>query len=516
MEKNLLPIAVSNSRQNLDVNPYGTKDNWFSNVFFETYQDAQTDTQKVFCVKRPGIGTVAMASPTSNGVGLGCYAAQPYTSTSVFFAVKRGGAADVFHYDGSNTVLATTAATAPTYSRVNFVNIGLPDDTYTTAFTASTRLYLMKDRSAVTNVDPTGAAQDLTRPVYLNNRVFVGSRVTGQIYQSALGTYTTFSASEFITAETYGGKLVDLARYNNFIVAFKEYSTEFFEDVANENGTVLGRVGQAIQQVGCVHPNTIVDTGAGELMWLGTDESGQHSVVKLSNSFQLEYIQDETVSKYLNLVTNYDGCYAYLLNTNGHQFYVLTLKQSYTDTTNANDLTNITLVYDLKSKLWTHWYTLGSAATFSIGGVTFRNMGRFNVAGACRNLYNTNMVQDFTSGIMYQLDDSFTGDGSTSLRVNIRLANIDLGTFKRKFLNKLTLHIDGYGYTTQFTATLTRGDGATGETITSRTVLPYPYSIRALGAYKRFTLDLLHNDDTPMRLSAINLDYDIGEGYGLS
>ena len=519
MEKNILPIAVANSRYNLDINGYGTKDSWFSNVYFETYEDAQSDTQRVFCVKRPGISTVEIATPTAYGVGLGCYAAQPYTSTSIFFAVKRGGAADIFHYDGSNTVLATTAATAPTYNRVNFVNIGLPDDTYTTAFTAGTRLFLMKDRSSVTNVDPTASAHDLTRPAYLNNRVFVGDRVAGTIYQSNLGAYSTFSASEYIAVESYGGKLVEIGRYNNFIVAFKEYSTEFFEDVANTNGSVLGRVGQAIQQVGCVHPNTVVDTGAGELFWLGTDESGQHSVVRLSDSFKVEQIQDEVVSKYLNLITNYDGSYAFLLNTNGHQFYVLTLKQSYTDTTTGTDITNITFAYDLKTKMWTHWYTLLTASNFSLAGVTYNCRGRWTIAGACRNLYNTNYVQDHTSGMLNQLDDAFTGDKNLAMPVRFRLANLDLGTYKRKFINKLTLYMDGAVTVSDIptmSVSLTRGDGSVGETISSWTVPRYPYSIRALGSYKRFTFDLVHQDDTKLRISAINFDYDIGEGHGIS
>lgn len=517
MEKNLLPIGVPNTRPNFDYGPSGgytyNQDTLFSNVFFEVYPDAQTETQKVFCIKRPGINNVVAATYGSDGIGLGSFAAQPYTSTNIFFAkVGFGGLTYVQHYNGTTVTNVKVAAAAT--KRINFTNIGLPDDTYTTAYTINDTLYLHKGAGANTTATPAGASADLTRAVYLNNRVFVGDRVTGQIFQSALGNYTSYSASEFITVESYGGKLVELARYNNFIVAFKEYSIEFFEDVANQNGSVLGRVGQANQQLGSLHTNTVVDTGAGELIWLATDESGNRSVVKLSNSFQVEPIHDQLVAKYLNLVTNYDGSYAFFLNANGHQFYVLTLKQTYTDTNNTTDIANVTFVYDLQTKLWTHWYSLGESTTVTSGSIVYRTLGRWNVTGAVRTFNNVTLVQDYDTGNLYQLDDSIVTDKLAGIPVLIKLANIDLGTNKRKFLNKLTIFADSTNLAQTFTVYLVRNDS--GGTTTSRTTLAYPHSIYALGHARRFTIIISHNYVVPCRISAINLEYDIGDGHGLS
>jgi hypothetical protein len=520
MEKNLLPIGIANSRPNHDLNGYGSLDTLFSNVYFEVYQDAQTETQKVFCIKRPGISSFVSASYGSDDLGLGCFTAQPYTSTNIFFAKKGfGGLTYIQHFDGSSVVNVKVAGVSS--KRVNFTNIGLPDDTYTTACVLADTLYLFKGRTANTTATPAGAGADLTRPIYLNNRVFIGDKNTGQIFQSNLGTYTTYGASEFISVESYGGKLVELARYNNYIVAFKEYSTEFFEDVANENGSVLGRVGQALQQIGTVHANTVVDTGSGELIWLSTDESGNHTIVKLSNSFQAEPIEDALVARTLNLISNYDGSYALFLNANGRQFYVLTLKQTYTDSTNASDVANVTFVYDLKTKIWTHWYTTGETGPQTIGLYTYGPLGRWNVTGACRNMFNTTYVQDYDNGNLYQLDDIYPNDRATSIRVVMRFGNLDLGTFRRKFLNKLTIFADGFSSTVSgwssgqaFSVNLSRADGS--QVSSDRSTTAYPHSLYALGAYKRFTLTIIHLNSTPMRVSAINLDYDIGESYGLS
>lgn len=519
MEKNLLPIGVANTRPNFDYAPSGgysyNHDNLFSNVFFEIYQDAQTESQKVFCIKRPGISNTASVTVGSNSLGMGCFAAQPYTSTNVFFVKKDvfGVTDRVYHYNGTNALDVGPLVNSPR-QRVNFTNVGLPDDTYTTAATSGPTLYLYKGRTASTTASPNGGSADLTRAIYLNNRVFVGDRATGKIFQSDLGDYTTYPASEFITVESYGGNLVELGRYNNFIVAFKEYSVEFFEDVANENGSVLGRVGQAIQQLGTMHTNTVVDTGSGELLWLATDESGNRTVVKLSNSFQVEPIHDPLVGKYLNLVTNYDGSYAYLLNANGHQFYVLNLKQTYIDATNSTDIANVTFVYDLQTKLWSHWYSYGENTTVTSGATQYRTLGRWNVVGAVRTYNNVTLVQDYDDGNLYQLDDSITSDKFAPISVKIKLSNIDFGTNKRKFLNKITIFADGLNDLQTFNLNLYRNDA--GGTTTNRTTLAYPHSVYALGQVRRFTLEIIHTYYSPLRVSAINVDYDVGDGSGIS
>lgn len=528
MEKNLLPIGVANTRPNFDYAPAGgysyNQDTLFSNVFFEIYKDSQTETQKVFCIQRPGISSTISWTVPQGSIGLGCFAAHPYNETNILYAARYSATtATVGLYNGSfqTTISGIGGVKIPTYHHIKFKNIGMPDDAYTIACTGKDTLYLFKGATAgFTSLVPIAGATDLTEPVYLDNRVFVGSRDTGEIFQSDEGDYTTFSPSDFLTVESYGGKLVSLSRYNNFVVAFKEYSTEFYENVANQNGNVLGRVGQAIQQVGCVHPNTIVDTTSGELIWLATDESGNHTVVKLTNSFQLEPIQDAMVAKFLNLTRNYNGSYAFLLNANGHQFYVLTLKENYLDTSNANDAANVTLVYDLTTGLWTHWYTSGQATSFTSGAFNYQTLGRWAVAGSCRSLTNTTYVQDHYTGSLHQIDDSITydylgsGGGVATIPVLIRIANLDLGTNKRKFLNKLSILCDGVNDAQTFTVQITRNDSGAPNTV--RTTLAYPHALYALGQARRFTIAIVRNYSTPMRVSAINLEYDVGDGSGLS
>lgn len=590
MELNLLPIAVSNNRTNSHLQSYNALDTYFKNCYFEVYQDSQTNTNKVFCIKRAGIktanefGSSSTSYPINPGVtnGLGCHTSQPKNATHVYFAVARAGVCDLYYFDGTN-IYGIGAINIPSNKRVNFVDIGLPDDASTISWTSGSILYLFDNTGAsggdsITNVTPISSVApawvtstayttistvlqsgtvyscrvahtsgtfatdlaagkwvalpttDLTRPAYLNNRVFVGDRASGIITQSNAGGYSVFSASEYIVAESTGGKLVDLARYNNFIVAFKEFSMEFFEDVANQNGTVLGRVGQAEQQVGCVHPNTIVDTGAGELIWLATDQSGNRSVKILTNSFQVESIDDPAVSKSLRLTANYDGSHAFMVNIHGKQFYVLTLKQNYLDAANTIDFANITYAYDLDTKLWSIWSTDAEAGTFvdSATEATVATVGRWNVSGACKNTYNTTYVQDYDTGALHVMDDYYTSDKGTPFTFQIQFNGLDFGTWKRKFLNRLTAYCTvGKGLDAALYVGIKRDDGNHNYTgvgpLHYKTLfasllsdMEMGYTVFALGSGRNFTLTLYSLSESPIRISAINIDYDIGEGYGIS
>ena len=536
MEKNLLMLGESNARGNQDIYGYDQKDNMYHNCFFELYQD--TNFGKIgYVIKRPGVSSTVSAQPSdavaNSCYGVGCFTAQDFSNYNIYFAVFYTGDLKYhfYHFNPVTTVVTKIGSSSSYYSldtiyRVKFTNIGLPDDSINMAMVFNDGITYVKGASIILQASPALGApwsvgNKLTSAIYLNNRVFVGDTYTGQIWQSSLGGYATFSASEFISVESYGGRLVELGRYNNYIVAFKEYSTEFFEDVGNENGSVLTRVGSAVQQLGCTHPSTVVDTGGGELIWLATDEQQKHKVVKLNNSFNVEEIQDQALDKYLNLVATYDKSYAYLLNTNGHQFYVLTLCQKLLGTPSSTDLTNVTFVYDLKTKLWTQWYTHGVGTIPVVGGAQRRTLGSFRYSSSCTNTFNTNYVQSIDNGKLYQIDDFYGADFNGPINFSVQISNLTFGTMKRKFLNSVTIVTDISTYNTasesirlEFSnkdeyVTFSRYLNANRDSFNE-------FVARAFGQFRRGTLRLTYQGTLPMRITAINVDFDIGEGYAIS
>lgn len=527
MKKNLLPLVVNTSRPQVDIFDLNFRDSYMHNVYIEAYKGGHSETQQVFAVKRPGMNNNPVSAPSGGtGIGVGCFMSQNQTSTNIYYGVKYGANLYVYHFNDSVTTLTYNAVSfnSSAYPILMFSNVGLPDDSVNVAITNGDTIAYTKGAASVGTEGPGSGAPwgfgtQLTHVVYLNNRVFVGSTNNGQIYQSDLGNFFNFPSTEWITPEAYGGKLVDLGRYNNYIVAFKEYSTEFFEDVANQNGSVLGRVEQAVQQVGCVNPATIVDTGGGEMIWVTNDESGRKRVQKLNNSFNLQDITDPYLAKYLELMGSYDGSFAFLTSVAGKQFYVLSIAATYYPTASSTDISNITFVYDLELGLWYNWYTDGTGTLPTFGGFSYRTLGRWLVSGSAKSKFSTTYVQKMDTGSLYQLDDSYGVDINSTITVKLRFNNIDCDIFNRKFLNNVTILADTY---TQATYTYTVGwytnEGARGttRTISSYYLAPYEATGWAFGSFKRGTLEITNTQNAKLRISGVILDYDVGEGYGIS
>lgn len=539
MEVNLLPISIPSGRPNQELTAYGQRDTYFLNCYFEVYKENQTKTQQVFAIKRPGIGNTNYAVTGTTGIGAGCFTAQNQGANHIYFAISEPTnptLAKVYHFDGVSTVTYLAAVNTDnawgTY-RVKFFDCGLPGDPTNIGFLTGNGSILYYKGITFTGLTPATKPWDngkLTTPVYLNNRVFVGIRDSKtnilygpqvdnscRIYQSNIADFITFPEDEYQTVESYGGILYELKRYNNFIAAFKEYSIEFFEDVGNTNGTVLARVGNALQQVGCTNPDTIVDTGAGELIWVSNDKAGNHEVAMLTNSFNVEFITTPQLNKYLNLVNVNDASYAFMLNINGRRFYVLTLTGDYPD--QSQDAMNCTFVYDLENKLWTSWNSPNSGTQFTLNGLSYTTLGKWRVSGSCINASNVQFVQSLDNGGLYFLDDSNFTDYSQAIPVIIQLSNLDLGTFNRKFINSLTIFADMSTGSYTFDVVLSQTDyGLTGNLrqLKANTTSPYEYTGFAWGSYKRFTLYVKNTDNMPLRISGINVNYDVGDARAIS
>lgn len=529
MEKNLLPAIVNNSRTGVDLKFENQKDSLIHNMYIESFPAGSNEEPHIYAIKRPGLNNNIYSPSLTTGVGMGVFSSQNKSNETIYYFSKVGSNIYINSRNAGFAVsLGNFIAATSIYPQIKFSNVGLPDDTVNAIACHGDRYITLKGSAIITSTTyntPLANSNwnqydELTHIVYLNNRCFVGIINSGRIIQTTLGSFVEWPASEFLTVESYGGKLVDLARYNNYITAFKEYSLEFFEDVANQNGTVLGRVDAAIQQIGTVNPATIVDTGGGELIWLSNDESGKKHIAKLNNSFQVEFLEDDFVSKYLELVSAYDGSFAHLLNVNGHQFYVLTLQERYYPNV-ATDLKNTTLVYDLKTKLWYNWYTDGTSTEFDSGSFNYRTTGILRISGACKTTSGATLIQDITNGHLYQMDDAYGEDGpaGASIPWKIRFSPITLGTFKRKFVNAITVLLDLSQNPTQTVdVALYTDDGATGykRTINSISTEPYELTGRAFGSFKRGAIEISGSQDEKVRIAGVVVNYDIGESHGIS
>lgn len=188
--------------------------------------------------------------------------------------------------------------------------------------------------------------------VYLDGYIFV-MKPNAEILNSALEDPFTWNALDFITAEVDPSPGKAIAKYQNYIVAFCERTTEFFYDAGNASGSPLSRMAQNVSNVGCVNGYTVANS-AGTVFWVGRNKNRGYGVYAL-NGLTPEAVSTPAIDRVLNTL-GFATVYSYGFRVNGSHFYMLNCVSD-----------NLTLVYDVGNKLWSQWTysTAGTAQTLT-------------------------------------------------------------------------------------------------------------------------------------------------------
>lgn len=355
-----------------------------------------------------------------------------------------------------------------------------PSFTYSIATTPST--------PATGTITATGGRNTVPGIVYING-YFVVMDVAGVLYNSAIDDPTTWNALEFTAASNESGGGVALAKSLNYVVAFKEWSTEFFYDAKNPTGSPLSPVENGFTLIGCASGTSIANVN-GMIVWLAQVRERGRSIYAMSG-IQQSVISTPDVDRILN-ADSLTTVHAYGLKVDGHPLYVLTLVGS-----------DVTLVYDMSTKHWFTWssYTLGSSksvssitrsgttATVTTGVAHTLNDGDpVLIAGANQAGYNgifqaavltsttftievdsatvtpatgtitatpytesyfkftkyadcagDNLVLHESDGHLYEIDSTLYRDAGIPINYLIRSTRIDGGTSRKKAMGRITL-----------------------------------------------------------------------------
>lgn len=193
--------------------------------------------------------------------------------------------------------------------------------------------------------------------VNLDGRFFVMTPKC-EIYQSALENVASWAALEFIGSQLTPETGVYLTRYNNYILAMKEWSCEFFYDAANATGSILAPVQNAAFYVGCASDGSVADV-AGTIVWLGQTKSGFGRGIFRMSGNQPEKISSVQVDKILN-ADSLATVYSWFANVGGHPLYGITLVTS-----------AVTLVFDMSTSQWSFFtYLATSGASKTVTAVS--------------------------------------------------------------------------------------------------------------------------------------------------
>lgn len=249
---------------------------------------------------------------------------------------------------------------------------------------------------------PTNQGMVLTPgAVYLDDTIYVFT-TEGRIYGSDIEDPFTWNALNYVShsSESDGG--VGIGRHLSYVVAFGNYSTEFFYDSANPTGSPLSKNDTVKMSIGCSNANTIVQIEQVEsLVWVGSTRNTGKGVYCL-NGLTPQKISTKAVEAFLNADSQMNpGGFVWANTTTiaGHTFYILSGS-------------TYTFVYDFNEMSWYQW----TSATYNIYGVLIEepfqalfiegdNSGNSLVmfSNGTAAYLNTNVYQDEGMSILYRV-----------------------------------------------------------------------------------------------------------------
>lgn len=209
---------------------------------------------------------------------------------------------------------------------------------------------------ATGTITATGGITTVPGVAFLDGYFFVMDE-RAIIYGCELNNPANWDALNFITAQQEPGNGVAIAKSQNYVMAFKEWSLEYFYDAGNPTGSPLSPVNNGFVLVGCASGQSVADVN-GVLFWVSqTKQNGRG--VHMLNGLEPVEISTPSIRRILNGV-DLTSVSAYGLRVGGGILYVLTIKNS-----------DITLVFDTQSKMWQQWTSLTlNGSSVSVSSIT--------------------------------------------------------------------------------------------------------------------------------------------------
>ena len=455
---------------------------------------------------------------------------------------------------GDSVIIA--GATPSEYNGTYTITVTVAGSVFTYVFAGS------GTTPATGTITAVGGKTTVPGVVYLDGYMFVQD-INGQIQNSANGDVTSWNALSFITPEREPSNAVAIAKSLNYLVAFKQWDTEFFYDAAvAAPASPLAVVDSSYLKLGCATADSVAEFDGGIVFMSKRDGTQRSREIHVLNGLTPKKISDANVERILNgddLAT----CFACYLSTAGHQFYVLTLKTS-----------AITIVYDFNNGFWYEWTLLTAqsaqslvaenlTASVGVASVTLTAHGfedgdpvlmagaspsgyngTFNITYVDANTFtypvatglttpatgtitatgynesyfaivafatyqNLDLVLHETNGIIYSLEPTIYLDNLLPINFHIRLKAWDGGSNKRKQVTRV--RVCGDIVDTDVLVRYSDDDSTTYKNYRHQDLSTQTSHITRLGSTEKRIYEIRHTENTALRLDALEQDNLLGQ-----
>lgn len=176
----------------------------------------------------------------------------------------------------------------------------------------------------------------------------------GAIWGSDIGNPVNWNPLNVIQANSEPDSGMFLAKQLSYVIAFKQWSTQVFQDAGNPTGSPLAAVPESQIPLGMLD-NSAFQSIDDTLFWMTSNHDNSPQIARLDN-LTPKIVSTPAVEKilanYYTLVSVFGapsvahplGLISWKFKWGGHRFYGLTIQQL-----------NVTLVYDIDQDLWYYW-----------------------------------------------------------------------------------------------------------------------------------------------------------------
>lgn len=456
-----------------------TTDNDYLNCYFEIVMNKATQDHEIHVVKRAGVTNFSDALPSTNFRGMYHWE----DTDKIFVAVDN----DIVVINGTTGAIVTTLSNvlANSSGDVGFTTFYYDNTTTHVIVSDGVKLYTIDAANAlVASTDADLPNPHIPSPIFLDGYIFLAKAGSGDIYNSNLNDPLAWTPGDFISCEMFPDTIRNIAKLNNYLLAFGSESVEYFWDAGNASGTPLQRNDTPIKLLGYLgglaqHSNTIY--------FLGRAYQGTPTVYQLED-FKVKEVGTASIRKYLETVTGISSgsnVKSSIVSLGGHDFYTL-------------GLGSYTYVYDIKIDLWTRW-AFAATDTFVIrdaftNDISAGNFCVFYVTGQDR---------------LRRFDQTTYRDAGTNFTFHIVTKNQMFDSYNQKTCLRASVVADAVAGSVLLQ--WTDNDYQTynsGLSINLARELPATYR---LGRFRRRAFKLSFTENLPLRIQKLEVDINLGQ-----
>lgn len=461
-----LPLVVRTSNRNNSTDVDARLVNCYLEVSGE---------DEVFIYKRPGLDAAQLVADGQPGRGLFFWRGDVYSifGTSLYRNGISVGAGLAAPGSTSGNGVYTFSQYLGATPKMVFQN-GAQGYTYSTTSGLSATLHSINVEYPETTVK--GIA-------YINGASYV-MQPEAVIWNSVVNSVDQvgdWSAIAFISAQIEPDPGVFLSKQLVYVVAFNSWSTEIFFDAGNPTGSPLGPVQGSKSSYGCANQDSVQSIDD-KLFWVVTNQTASLQVAMM-DQLNVTIISTAPIERLLETV-DYSLMYSWQVKMNGHSFYGITFKNS-----------NLTLVYDVVTNEWAQW-------TDSAGNY-------FPMVASTYDADGNRLFQHESNGRLYYIGSQYYKDLNDPIQLDIYTPTFDAATRRRKQLNMMVFVGDQItGSTLQVRCT--DNDYKTWSNFRTVDLGVVTPMLIGCGSFRKRAYNFRHISDTFFRLSAVDVQYDIG------